>query len=93
MKKYRKKSLMVFDNCEGVNTIYNPNTGNFYEINEIAAFIWGKLDEWVDKKAIKRSLLDICIDAPSDLIETDIDTFLKELQKRGLVDIVESKDE
>jgi hypothetical protein len=92
VKKYRKKSLIIFDSNEGSNTIYNPNTGNFYEINEIAAFIWSKLDEWVDKKTLKRYLLNMCIDAPSDLIETDVDTFLQELQKRSLVDIVGSED-
>jgi hypothetical protein len=69
--------------------ILELETGTYYSVNEVGAFVWGRLQE---PRTVSEICRDVCeeFEVDESRCETDVLAFLGRLQREGLIEIAES---
>ncbi len=69
-----------------INSNYLNDRCSLYELNEIASFIWNKIDGISDENTIARQLKDMIVDDTDyDVILNDVKEYLLSLERNGFI--------
>ena len=63
----------------------SKDLGGMIELNESAKFIWDRLERGAEREELVNALLEE-YDAPKDLIEKDVDAFIKKLYEVNVLE-------
>ncbi|MFA7232071.1 MAG: SynChlorMet cassette protein ScmD [Victivallaceae bacterium] len=78
-------SMVVFrEEFDDWAVLFDPDANETFGLNPVSAFIWKKLDGKHTTEKIINLLKEECDDVSTDA-QQHIDTFLADLEKRGLV--------
>jgi hypothetical protein len=81
----------VFSNLDGESIVLNMSSGSYYGLNELAAFVWQRLDAAPSVANIRQAILDE-YDVDSDRCAQDLASLLTLLSERQLVEIKDRTD-
>ena len=86
LKKPRiNPSIVLREEFENQAFLYDPDTGNTYNLNPVGAFVWNCLDGRRSIDQIEEKLSGVFDTGSSSVIE-DLETFLSNLKDRGFIE-------
>lgn len=78
----------VFRRLEDGGVILNVESGDYFQVNASGRLIWETLEDGVERDELIEALV-VKFDIDSDRAAADVDVFLRHLDERSLVEIVE----
>ena len=78
-------TIVLREEFENKAFLYDPDTGNTYDLNPVGAFVWKKLNGRHSINQIAAELKDI-FDAGSSLVIEDLHAFFHDLRSRGFIE-------
>ena len=85
IKPTAKSTIVLREEFENKALLYDPDTGNTYDINPVGAFVWKKLNGRCSIDQIAAEVNDIFDTGTSFVIE-DLHAFLHDLKYRGFIE-------
>jgi len=87
--KYSTRTDLVYDRTDEGYVVYNPDTGDFFELNDTGEVIWEAMRDWVSLDELVTQLSETFQVAEPEL-RTDVTVFLDQLQQRALLNVRQS---
>jgi len=86
--KVKIDSTVFAKEVDSEMVIFNANTEHYFGLDEVGTTIWNYIEQSRDLKVVLNSMLEK-YDADKSTLEKDLNKFIKELEKSGLVEVVE----
>ena len=86
--KVKIDSTVFAKEVDSEMVIFNANTEHYFGLDEVGTTIWNYIEQSSDLKVVLNSMLEK-YDADKSTLEKDLNKFIKELEKSGLVEVVE----
>lgn len=84
--KYSTRTDLVFDRTDEGYVVYNPDTGDFFELNETGEVIWQVMRDWVSLDELVTHLSEAFqVEEPE--LRSDVTAFIDQLQRRALLNV------
>ena len=83
-------TIVLREEFENRTFLYEPDTGNTYDLNPAGAFVWKSLDSGCSIGQIAEKLKKVFDTGSSSVIE-DLTAFLSDLKERGFIESIASK--
>ncbi|MBY0314999.1 MAG: PqqD family protein [Bdellovibrionales bacterium] len=85
MSIYRRKEKLPWQRIDDQVIIIHPKNQKVHELNEVASFVWQKLDGQVQLSEIITTVFDEFEDVPTS-VHMEIEQLMSDFQKEGLVE-------
>jgi hypothetical protein len=91
VKAYTINPDVIVSELDGVKTIFNPDTGLYFGLDDVGTFVWDSLSE--NSKPIEEILREITnvFDVQDALLENDINALIDEMHLANLIVISDVK--
>lgn len=87
MKIEKNKDMIFREDEEGGGALFNVESGDIFDLNATGVDIWNLLDEHEFEEVL--SILQENYEADADQLRQDTVEFMKELEERNIVKIIE----